>query len=171
MDPITRAMEGAAGASLTTGQRRQMMAHLVRPAWRVHFARFPGQTPEDFDAWRGEENFKACGKTSLRACTQADWPALMSHYLRIMGRRAAAERMDQRRLTGARAVAMDKLRRACECARDVIARPFDYVGVIASSRFKRPIEELGARELWVLTFDLRRAAQRRRRPARAGGAA
>ena len=88
--------------------------------------------------WRYEENFKACHKEHLRACTQRDWPLLRAHYLRLLGQVAPARVIEQRAATNDVRVAAFKLRQACEEAKDVIAMPAKYIESISRARFGAP---------------------------------
>jgi len=159
MNALDRAVAGSAGAPLTSHQRQQMCA-LAHEAWTAKFR--AGHAGADFEAWRHEEQFKACHKESLRAATQADWPRLRAHFLRLLGRVEQARALEQRSATGNRPVAWGKLQQTAREVADVIERPLDYAGRIAAARFKRPLTQLNERELWTLVFDLRRNAQRRR---------
>ena len=163
INPLDRAVAGVEGAALTSLQRQQMCA-LAREAWA--FKRAAGHAGADFNAWRYEENFKACHKESLRACTQRDWPLLRAHFLRLLGRCEQARNLETRATLQAAHVAANRLRLECEAARDVIAMPGKYIEAISRARFKRPTNELSAREIWTLVFDLRRNAQGRRAKAR-----
>ena len=166
---LDRAVSGAAGAPLSAQQRQRLCA-LASRAWKQRCAQGLAAAPVAgvvdpglFERFRHEENFKSCHKEHLRACTQADWPALKAHYLRLLGDREQARRLELRQATQGAAMALAKLRAEAERAGDVIARPFDYVGAIARARFKLPLEQLGAKQIWTLVFDLRRNAQRRRK--------
>lgn len=168
MNPLDAAVHGASGAPLTVLQKKQlcMLARAVF-AQQQRAGVAPASGPGVFDRWRYEQNFKSCHKEHLRACTQADWPLLRAHYLRIQGRRQEARTLETRAATNDVRVAQFKLNQACEEARDVIGDPRAYVGHICVTRYQRNLSELTARQLWVLIFDLRRnAAARRKKIAR-----
>jgi hypothetical protein len=165
-DNIDRAMQAASGAPLTKDQRRLLMARYVVPAWQYRVRQ--GLTEEPLESWRREENFKACNKTHLRACIQQDWNRLCAHYLRILKRHDAAKHMELKSDVSARNVARRKLDDALVDAVDVIDQPARYCRTIANDKFKtRDLDDLSARQLWTLVFDMRRAAQRRRKSRRA----
>jgi len=165
---LDRAVAGAAGAPLSAQQRQRLCA-LAHKAWLRCFGLGVAAAGDAgvFERFRYEENFKACHKEHLRACTQADWPALQAHYLRLLGASEQARRMDERQITQPWTMALAKLRDECGKVGDVIERPMDYVGAIARARFKAPVEQLNAKQIWTLVFDLRRNAQRRRKGAAA----
>jgi hypothetical protein len=158
---IERAMLGAQTAPLSKRQRQRLMARFVVPAWVAH--RKAGLAGEDLEDWRREEQFKACHKTHLRAATQADWPLLCGHFLRLLGRVEEARGYELRSAGGSLAVARHKLREALAAAAPVIEQPEAYAAAICRSKFKtRNLADLSARQVWVLVFDMRRAAQKRR---------
>jgi hypothetical protein len=158
---IDRAMAGSARAPLAPWQRQRLMARYIVPAWNLRRAQ--GLTSEPLDAWRREEQFKACGKESLRDCTQQDWNLLCAHFLRMQGRVEKASTHEVKARTGNLAVARHKLEEAMTYAKDVIERPQDYIETISNCKFKtRDLDALSERQIWTLVFDLRRAAQKRR---------
>ena len=172
VNPLDRAVHGASTAELSVLQKRELCI-LARRAFvaRQQAGLAPqtekGQAHAVSERWRYEENFKACHKEHLRACTQADWPLLKAHYLRLLGHVVPARALETRAATNDVRVALFKLRAEFAAARDVIGNPEAYVGHIAITRWQRPLSELTARQLWVLVFDLRRnAASRRKKIAR-----
>ena len=125
----------------------------------------------------------AVERTGLRACTQEDYAPLMAHFVlmlsvaeRELGQAGAARRdlaastgLRQRAAVEPRRVALAKLEAEEQAAADVIERPAAYVASIARARFKgAAIADLTERQLWMLVFDLRRNASRRRQKARGG---
>ena len=166
---IDRAIAGAAGAPLSREQKGKI-AMLSRKAWE-RFGR-PGAAPgvtggkaaaEAFRAWRLMQDGEACGKGSLRAATNADYPLLKAHFLRMLGYTATADRMATRAAMDPSQQALAKLRHEMEGAQDVIERPAQYIAAIARCKFKTTdLESLSAKQLWVLVFDIRRSAQKRR---------
>ena len=165
MTAIDRAMQGSAQAPLTARQRQRLMGRFIVPAWKDAVDK--GLTGESLNEWRVEEQFKACHKSSLRACVQADYARICAHFLRLRGQTEQAREYDLRSACGNSAVARHKLCEAMADARDVIERPEDYAAAISGSKFKtRDLGRLTEKQLWVLVFDLRRAAQRRRKAGR-----
>ena len=175
MNGIDRAMAGASGAPLSKRQKRDvcMLADLAwQHAGRPYYDAdaYETQDPialapaEALELWRHEEQARACGKKHLTACTQRDFPWLMAHFLRAAGQNVIARQYE----VGA---ALDPLRQArakleatmAEVA-GAIERPREYAAAIARCKFKTTdLEALSPRQVWVLVFDLRRAAQRRRK--------
>jgi hypothetical protein len=182
-DAIERAIDGAAATPLTSAQR-QRLAMAGRRVWQL--CREAGQTAETFEAWRRREALLAVERAGLRACLQADYAPLLAHFALLeaaacvelrRGReaKAAGERNQALRVKAAvepRRVALWRLAAECEAARDVIEQPQTYVASIARARFKTAdLGELSERQVWILVFDLRRNAFRRRagRLVRKGG--
>lgn len=160
---ITRAMDGAALAPITANQRREL-AILARRAFEKLYD--AGQISEstEFDTWRHQQAIQAVERPGLRDCRQEDFAQLKSHFLRLLGNEAMATRMQARADTDARRVAMWKLEQACKDVQDVISNPNGYLMSICRARFKTlDFDRLSAKQVWVLVFDLRRNAQRRRK--------
>jgi len=180
-DRIDEAMEGAAAAPLVADQRRRL-AILCRNA-HAEAARC-GLAQEPFDVWRHRQVMMCCERDGLRECRQEDYAVVEAHMhwvlaeaRRLSGREQAARRQRERAATMAvRAEgnpvrqARWKLRQEFLAAADVIEAPEAYAAHIARSKFRTAhIEDLSARQVWSLVFDLRRAAaaRRKRKGARA----
>jgi hypothetical protein len=156
---IDKAMHGSAQAPLNSEQRRTMMARLIVPAHRKRMA--DGLTGEDLDTWRYEEIFKACGRGQLRACTQADYPRLVAHFLRILGRVEQAREWDLRVGCSGLAVARQKLRAEMANARDAIGNVEAYVGSICRRQFGCDMRDATEKQTWSLYFTLRNRARKK----------
>jgi hypothetical protein len=165
MNAIDRAIEGAANAPIT----REMKTELILLARRA-FKRGQelGTIPETlaFDDWRHREQTLATERSSLTQATNEDFRFLKAHFLALAG----ADRQAERTRSGAERegwrVARHKLASECDKAADVIERPEAYALSIARARWKTDdAQRLTAKQLWVLVFDLRRNAQRRRKKA------
>ena len=157
---IDRAMSGAAGAPLSNTQKRRI-CQAARLAFGAQHAR--GLAGGDFDAWRHEEQFKACHHEHLTTATNAHYPALMARFLWLAGRPEAARRMQEQAALDPRRIAEAKFEQALAEAEREIDRPREYAVAIARCKFKTmDLDDLTPRQLWVLVFDLRRAAQKRR---------
>lgn len=166
MDSIDRAMRGSSQAPLRKGQRRLLMARLIVPAWNV--MRVRGLAGEDLESWRREEQFKACHKEYLRAATQSDYPKIVAHFMRLLGRAEDARRWDLKAVGGNIAVARHKLREAIAAAAPTLGDAAAYAAAIARCKFKTAdLDALTARQAWTLVFDIRRAAQKRRQTGKA----
>jgi hypothetical protein len=160
-DQLEKARVGGPACGLTKFQRSRMMVRFVLPAYHAMKAR--GLAGDDFEAWRREEQFKACHKESLRSATQADWNLLTSHFLRLSGRHEMAQVAALRATTEARRGAVWHLKQEMERCKDVIENPVDYLRAISRAKFKTvSSSDLSDKQLWVLVFDLRRAAQKKR---------
>lgn len=167
---LDRAVAGAGGAPLSNEQKKRLVM-LARRAFAAVSAKLGAAAdPLAFDAWRRMEQWKAVGTYHLTATTNADYAALKAHFLALLGAHGAAEKLLVEHKTQSRAWAAKKLEGECNAARDVIAQPFAYVWAIAQTRYKAArIEDLSPRQLWGLVFDIRRAAQRRRKRIAIGG--
>ncbi len=156
---IDRAVRGSELAGLTKEQKKRLVM-LARAAYDRAGCR-EGQSFED---WRHEQQVAACGLSSLVCATQKDFRALRGHFRAIAGDKVGALRDFVAHETGDASFALAKLKHECEAAGDVIARPVEYVQSISRSRFKTSdLKSLGTKQVWGLVFDLRRAAQRRRK--------
>lgn len=166
MDSIDRAMRGSSQAPLSKEQRRLLMARLIVPAWNV--MRVRGLAGDDLENWRREEQFKACHQDYLRSATQADYPKLAAHFMRLLGRIDDARRWDLKAAGGNMAVARHKLREAIAEAAPTLGDAGAYAAMIARCKFKTAdFDALTSRQIWVLVFDIRRAAQKRRHAGKA----
>lgn len=173
-DALDRAVSGESNAPLTHDQKAALCI-LAGEAWelagRPYFDDQAIDLPaclrltksDGLELWRHEQQEIACGKRHLTAATQRDYLALRSHFRRLLGRDEDADRDAARSGIQENKLALSKLDHECVAARDVIDRPHDYVGSIARTRYKAPVHDLSPRQIWVLIFDLRRNAQRRRK--------
>lgn len=166
---IGRAIDGAALAPITPDQRREL-AILARRAFekcgrpdsaKGSCADVPGN--DAFGRWRHEQTMQAVERSGLTALRQEDYAQVKGHFLRLLGQVSMADRMQARADMEPRRVALAKLRHECDAASDVIDRGLEYAAAIARSRFKTAeIEDLSEKQIWMLVFDVRRNAQRRR---------
>jgi hypothetical protein len=164
---IDRCIEGAALAPINSEQKREL-AILARRAFERLYDSGAISETTDFDSWRHQQAIQAVERTGLRECRQEDFAQLKGHFLRLLGQPAMANRMQARAELEPRRVALWKLRHECEAVADVIGNAEAYVCGIARARFKvGTLAELGEKQLWILLFDLRRNAQRRRAKGRA----
>jgi hypothetical protein len=164
---IDRCVEGAALAPINSEQRREL-AILARRAFERLYDAGDISESTDFDAWRHQQSIQAVERPGLRDCRQEDYGQLKGWFLRLLGQPAMADRMQVRADLEPRRVALFKLRQECQAVADVIGNAESYVAAIARVRFKvSDLKELGEKQLWILLFDLRRNAQRRRKQGRA----
>lgn len=164
---LDRCENGAASAPLTAAQRRELVLLARRAFLRLYDAGQISETTE-FDAWRHQQAKIAVERDGIRACRQEDFAQLKGYLLRLLGAERQADRMQARAEMEPRRIAEWKLDEECWKAQDVISRPHEYVFSIARARYKAgSLADLTVRQLWVLMFDLRRNAQRRRAKRRA----
>lgn len=165
MDALDRAMDGAAMAPMTNEQKREIILLARRAYKRYEAAQDSGQAVAcPFEDWRRREQKIAVERDSLRASTNEDYRYLKAHFLRLCGCEVAATKLQETAAMEPRIWARKKLEKECEAAADVIDRPLEYVSAIARARFKvADLDALAEKQLWILVFDLRRNAQRRRK--------
>lgn len=171
---LERAIDGAAGGPLSSEQKKRVVL-LARRAWveagRPGFADQAEDLPEvfrlsereAFDLWRHDEQQRATGMARLTCSENRCYPYYMAHFARLAGIEQTARHWEGRTVGDPRRIALMKLGRECDGARDVIENPAAYVAAIARSKFKTTdVESLGDKALWTLVFDVRRGAQKRR---------
>ena len=158
MGTPAQCVEGAALAPLTNEQKRELVL-LARSAWA-----FIGR-PLDFDTWRHQQVAQVCERHGLREARQEEYLLLRAHFLGMLGQQRMAQRDLVLAAVEPRRVALHKLEQEFAAVTDVIDRPQEYVEAIARARFKIGLDDCGEKQLWVLLFDLRRNAQRRRKKA------
>jgi hypothetical protein len=164
---IYRCIDGAALAPLSREQKRDL-AILARRAFNKLYDTGKISEATEFDAWRHQQVIQVCERAGLCEARNEDFLALQGHFLGMLGQTAMAERRNVQAQLEPRRWALSKLRTECEAAADVIDRPWEYASSIARGRFKTAqMEELGEKQLWMLVFDIRRNAQRRRAKGRA----
>jgi len=174
MATVEQAAAGAASAALSNEQKRNV-AMAAEKAWKLHGMPMFDQDVLDsgnplaltksqaLELWRQEEQVAACGRRHLTCCTQADYPALMGHFARLNQDTRSQEFWQSRAISDPRRQAWAIFQATCHHASDVIERPLEYAGHIARSKFKGvPLADLQAKQLWVLIYDLKRAAAHRR---------
>ena len=171
---LDRCMSATAAAPLTREQKRDV-AMLARRAWlragRPYYDQAEldtgcpwAMTPtEALTLYRQEETVAACGRRSLRACTQADYPAIMARMSDAAGLPQLADYWRRRAMGDGTRRAKAVLAREMAAAREVIADPAGYVARIAACKFKADVERLNEKQIWTILFDLRRAAAARRK--------
>jgi hypothetical protein len=163
--PQKRAIRGAALAPLTGAQIRD----LVLLSKRVHETHdklgMLAEADADFDTWRHRQTMQIVERSGLTQCRQEDYLPLRAHFLQLLGYKLAARRDWAKSATDDIRQALAVLRQEKEKARDVIDDPHAYVDAIARSKYKTGLIEsdLAAKQIWTLVFDIRRAAQQRRK--------
>lgn len=104
-----------------------------------------------FEAWRHVEQGNACGVQSLRASTQAHYGRLMAHFQALAGHAEQAARTRGRDADNDRRIARFKLD---EALRDRGLQT-GYAAAICRAKYKCPLDEASAAQLWKLFFDIR----------------
>jgi hypothetical protein len=167
---IDRCVDGAALAPLSREQKREL-AILARRAFNKLYDSGTISESTEFDAWRHQMTVQVCERDGLRQARNEDYLTLQGHFLGLLGQSAMAQRRNTQAQLEPRRWALAKLRTECEAAADVIDRAWEYASSISSGRFKTAqIDELGEKQIWMLVFDIRRNAQRRRAKARGAAA-
>ena len=168
-------MEGAAGGPLSREQKKRVCM-LARTAWdrlgtpgwnAAEQAGVPAELRlsqrEAFDLWRHNEQAQASGAAHLTCAENRLFPLLMAHFAELAGKPREEKYWAQRAAGDPQRQALFALRRALHQAKGAIEQPEAYCLAIAHSKFKtHDLESLSPRQLWVLVFDMRRAAQKRR---------
>jgi hypothetical protein len=174
MNSVDRCVAGGSGAPLSNEQKRAIVM-LAREAWRKNgrpgFDDQPAglsadlalSASEAFEIWRQDEQRQAAGTSHLTCARNDQYAAFMGHFARLAGRRAGEKYWTGRVVGDAHRQAVARLRREMAKAEDAIERPAEYLSAIARCKYRTmDIESLSPRQITVLTFDIRRAAQKRR---------
>jgi hypothetical protein len=114
-----------------------------------------GKMP-DFQSWRREQQLIACGKSSLRECTQSDYLLLRAHFENLLGKSDRALETHLRAAQEPQRIAMMKLRAACADAGLDLA----YPAKICRQQYKCELDEANANQLWRLVFTVRNRSKR-----------
>lgn len=104
-----------------------------------------------FEAWRHDEQAKACGVRSLRAATQAHYGRLMAHFQGLAGHAAAAARTRARDADNDRRIARWKLNQALRER----GLEIGYAVALCRDKFKRTLDDATKEQLWKLVFTVR----------------
>lgn len=164
---LTRCVDGAALAPLSRDQKRELALLARRAFQRLYDAGTLTESTE-FDTWRHQQVMQVCERGGLREARNEDFLILQAHFLAMLGQTQMADRRRAQSDMEPRRWALAKLKQECDAAADVIDRAWDYAASISRSRFKTSqIQELGEKQIWMLMFDVRRNAQRRRRKSAA----
>lgn len=110
-----------------------------------------------YEAWRHDQQQKACGVALLRACTQAHYGRLKSHFQALGGDEAGAAHTRGRDADNDRRIARYKL---AEALRERGLQE-GYAASICWDKYKCALAEATAAQLWKLIFDVR---SRRKKP-------
>lgn len=110
-----------------------------------------------FEAWRHQEQAKACGIASLRACTQAHYGRLIAHFKALGGDIAGADRARVRDQDNGRRIARYKL------DQELRTRGLEsgYAAAICRSKYKCALAGASEGQLWKLLYDVRSSKHKR----------
>ena len=167
------AINGAASAPLSKEQKRNLCI-LAERAWNAHGCPLwePRQDPairlcrtSAMELWRHMEQERLTGRKHLTQCGQADYFLLKAHFARLAGADREADAAEARIPGDDARRAMAVLRAELAAARSQIADPRRYVETIARCKYKEAIEDLTAKQVWTVIFDLRRAVWARKKTA------
>ncbi len=149
-------------SGLTLFQKRELCS-LARRAYH-HWAgreEFEIANPElsasaCYEAWRHYEQGKACGRQSLRDCSQDDFLLIRAHFHSLLGHG------DQAARDLLRSEEEPRIRARYILARELDQRGLDeaYAATICRCKYKCALGDATARQLWGLVFDVRK----RRKP-------
>lgn len=136
-----------------SNRQKATLSQLYRQAW----LRLGGQDVTDMSAaeFRRHHATKACGR-QVSAAFNSDFTTLQADALALCGRADRALDAALKEETEPQRVALYKLRQELKRG----GYPEGYADPIGQSRFKRPLEELSARELWWLVYTIRNNAAR-----------
>lgn len=168
-DAATRAVAGAALAPLTNEQKT-MLVLLAKEGWEKsqktnvehptsNVERPTGNdaTPS-FDDWRRAQCMQVVERPGLTACRNEDYLPLRAHFLRLLGRKAAAEIALQRTWDDPRRQALAKLQHECEAAADVMPAAWNYAAGFVRNKRGVSIDDADAKTVWHAVFLVRRRA-------------
>lgn len=140
------------GAPLDNGQKAKICM-LAREAWE-HEGR-----PGDPQEWRHQEQARACGHGSLRACGQEHYLLLKGHFLSLLGRDEAAFKVLVRHGTEDRRSALYHLQKACRAA----GKPYpSHPAALARRIHNVALDEASEKVIWFLVFTIRKRHQKER---------
>lgn len=139
-----------------TNRQKFILADLARQAWSRQSAGFRREIDEEH--FRHLAVTEAVGKAGLRSCSQADYAAVKTHFLKLLGREDEALNADLRGQTNTLRVAKFKLREACRRA----GVDLNYAAAICRSKFKTDLEDATEKQIWVIKYDLDRAVKRKK---------
>jgi hypothetical protein len=122
----------------------------------------------EFAVWRHEQCLQCVEQRGLTACRNEDYLPLRAHFLRLLGRKAAAEIALQRTWDDPRRQALAKLRAECEAAADVMPAAWNYAAGFVRNKRGVSIDDADAKTVWHAVFLVRRRAGQLRRTENRG---
>lgn len=134
------------------------IAKLAREAWeawagREQFLEANGElsVTECFNAWRHWQQGEACGRQSLKACTQDDFLRLKAHFLALCGRTEQATHTLTRAANEPQRLARYKLAQALQ-ERGLRE---EYAAAICRRQFRCELADASPKQLWNLFYTVR----------------
>jgi hypothetical protein len=119
------------------------------------------ETTQNFETWRHHEQFIAVtganplldrtSRLSLLDCNQRDVPKLIAHFQDLAGEPGHAVKTYLRESMKDQAVALHKLKEACEER----GLELSYPGKICKQQYKCAIEDASPNQIWRLVFTIR----------------
>jgi hypothetical protein len=153
IDHAQTAISGHGNAPLTKTQR-QTLAMLARQAYDLLSGH--GVIDTGFDAWRHAECIKACNFRITEAANR-HYLAISAHFYNLMGKSGVAFKKVLKAQTESHQWAMTKLKQECQEA----GVSLSYPRAIAINKYKTgDLDSLTDKQLWHLTFNVRRRAQK-----------
>ena len=170
LNNAARAVAGASLAPLTNEQKTRLVL-LARQAFdRLADRGELGDSAEP-NTFRHEQCMQAVERPGLTACRNEDYQPLKAHFLRILGKDAAAEIAAQRAFDDPRRQALAKLRSECRAAEAVLPNAWGYAAGFVRNKRHVTMEDADAKTIWHAVFLVRRrAAQLRKKALCAAGA-
>lgn len=139
-------------------QQKAEIGQLAREAWlawdgREQFLETNGElsVSDCFTEWRRWQQGQACGRQSLRACTQDDYQPLRAHFLALSGRTEAAAHAQRRAASEPQRLARYKLAQALK-ERDLQET---YAAAICRRQFRCELADASPKQLWNLVYTVR----------------
>ena len=167
-----RAIAGAKGKPLSKEQKKNVCM-LASTAWKRNGEVFHDmETPPELrltksqalELWRQEEQIKSVGKKHLTKCAQSDYPVLMSHFAELAGDERAVKFWNDRKPSDDHRRALRVLNNEIKAANHDLGNAYAYARAIAKAKCKGvEFEKMSAKQLWMLVFDVRRAAAKKRK--------
>lgn len=162
MNAATRAVAGAALAALSNEQKTRIVL-LAREAFDFMVETGALGDAAEFDAWRHEQCQQTVERPGLSVCRNEDYLPLRAHFLRLLGRKDAAEIAAKRVWDDPRRQALAKLQHECRAAADVMPAAWDYAAGFVRNKRGVSIDDADAKTVWHAVFLVRRRAVQLRR--------
>ena len=117
----------------------------------------------EFAVWRHEQCQQTVERPGLTCCRNEDYLPLQAHFLRLLGRKVAAEIAAKRVWDDPRRQALAKLQHECRAAADVMPAAWNYASGFVRNKRGVSIDDADAKTVWHAVFLIRRRASQLRR--------